>query len=82
MSSAAAPRTVAIAADHGGFALKEQLKEYLATKHAADVRVVDVGCFSADRVDYPGGSATSAVLVVAIVSIAPLQCCSLRHDIK
>ena len=38
-----------IASDHAGFGLKEEIKEYL--KNFGDVQ--DLGCYSADRVDYP-----------------------------
>lgn len=43
-------RVVAIAADHGGFALKQQLKEYLADW---GYKVLDLGTSSAEAVDYP-----------------------------
>ncbi|MBR1825372.1 MAG: ribose 5-phosphate isomerase B [Alphaproteobacteria bacterium] len=39
---------IAIAADHGGFELKEALK-----KHYAALNMADLGTFSADSVDYP-----------------------------
>ncbi len=45
------PERVALAADHAGFPLKEQVKEYLTSK---GVDVIDVGTFSEDAVDYPG----------------------------
>jgi len=41
---------IAIGSDHGGFALKEQLKAMLAQAGHA---VIDVGCPSLDAVDYP-----------------------------
>ena len=41
---------VALGADHRGFALKEELKRWLA---ARGHEVVDLGPESADRVDYP-----------------------------
>ena len=41
---------VALGSDHGGFEAKEILKRYLET---LDYRVVDVGTFSKDSVDYP-----------------------------
>ena len=41
-------RTVALACDHGGFALKEALKIALP-----DVKWLDLGTNSADSVDYP-----------------------------
>ena len=45
-----APRTVALGADHGGFPMKEQLKEVLAE---LGCEVVDIGTHSTDAVDYP-----------------------------
>ena len=43
-------RTVAIGADHGGFELKEQLKEHLRDW---GYKIVDLGTSSAEAVDYP-----------------------------
>jgi ribose 5-phosphate isomerase B len=43
-------RSVAIGADHGGFPVKEQLKEYLK---GLGLQVQDKGTNSADAVDYP-----------------------------
>ena len=41
---------IAMGSDHGGFALKEQLRQYVESKgHEA----VDFGCYSPDRADYP-----------------------------
>lgn len=48
--AAAKVRSVAIGADHGGFALKEQLKKYLESK---GLLVTDLGTSSTDAVDYP-----------------------------
>ena len=52
---------IAIGSDHGGFEMKEALKEFLAGQA---VQVEDVGCFSKDPVDYPD----MAALVAANVS--------------
>ncbi len=41
---------IAIGSDHGGFELKNQVIELLAS---LDLRVKDVGCSSLDSVDYP-----------------------------
>lgn len=41
---------IALGSDHGGFALKEKVKEHLA--HLG-YRPRDLGCFSSDPVDYP-----------------------------
>ncbi len=46
----AAAGRVVLAADHGGFALKEAIKRHLASK---GTDVLDVGTTSADPVDYP-----------------------------
>lgn len=42
---------VAIGSDHAGFTMKLAVINYLKSK--ADIRVEDVGTFSADRCDYP-----------------------------
>lgn len=42
--------TIAIASDHGGFELKEQLKEYYAQK---GISLFDLGTHSSDSCDYP-----------------------------
>ncbi len=43
-------RSVAIGSDHGAFTQKEMLRRYLETM---GYRVVDVGCHSPEKVDYP-----------------------------
>jgi ribose 5-phosphate isomerase B len=46
---------IAIGADHGGFQMKEMLKEFVCSLgHEVD----DTGCFSMDSVDYPGYAKT------------------------
>lgn len=42
--------TIILGADHGGYHLKEQLSKGLKER---GYRVQDVGCYSADSVDYP-----------------------------
>ena len=42
---------IAIASDHGGFALKEKIKEFLRTRD--DIKIVDLGTTSEESVDYP-----------------------------
>jgi ribose 5-phosphate isomerase B len=42
--------TIALAADHGGFELKQQLAQYLREK---GVDILDLGTNSLDSVDYP-----------------------------
>ena len=41
---------IALASDHGGFELKEQVKEHLLKR---EVEVLDLGTNSAESVDYP-----------------------------
>jgi len=50
-----------VASDHGGYALKEQIKEFLKTK---EINAVDGGCPNTDSVDYPiyGEKAARAVV--------------------
>lgn len=55
-----ADHTVALGADHGGYALKEQLKPYLAK---LGWQVLDCGCDSTASVDYPDFAFAVARLV-------------------
>jgi L-threonylcarbamoyladenylate synthase len=41
---------IAIASDHGGYALKEKIKEHLATR---ELEILDLGTHSEESVDYP-----------------------------
>lgn len=41
---------IALGCDHGGFALKKEIKQFLAD---AGHEIHDVGCYSEDSVDYP-----------------------------
>ena len=51
---------IAIASDHGGFELKEQLKKYLEDNK---YDIVDVGTYSLDSCHYPEFGAKTAKLV-------------------
>ncbi|HLJ15904.1 MAG TPA: ribose 5-phosphate isomerase B [Bryobacteraceae bacterium] len=62
---------IAIGADHAGFSLKEQLRDWL---HSQGYEVEDLGCSSAESTDYPdyasavarevaGGQAERGILV-------------------
>jgi ribose 5-phosphate isomerase B len=53
---------IALAADHAGFGLKEQIRNYLVRK---GIEVEDLGPFSADPVDYPDMAAKVAARVAA-----------------
>ncbi|MDF2953581.1 MAG: Ribose 5-phosphate isomerase RpiB [Thermodesulfobacterium sp.] len=52
---------IVIASDHAGFYLKEKVKEFLQKENH---EVIDVGCFSAESVDYPeyGAKAIEKIL--------------------
>jgi ribose 5-phosphate isomerase B len=62
-ASAARARRVAIGADHGGFALKEMLKEYLSEELGCSVE--DVGTHSEQACDYPDFAVEVARAVAA-----------------
>lgn len=53
---------IAIGSDHGGYALKEHLKEYLAQK---GLDCLDLGCDSEDSCDYPVYGRTVAEMVAS-----------------
>ena len=59
-STEAQRRTVALGSDHGGYRLKEVLKPAITE---LGFRITDVGCNSADPVDYPVFAARVAELV-------------------
>ena len=49
-AAASGPVAIAVGADHGGFALKEELKQHLTRR---GYRFRDYGTFSSEPVDYP-----------------------------
>lgn len=51
---------ISIASDHGGFALKERVAQYLKDK---GYEVTDCGTYSSDSCDYPDFGAKAARLV-------------------
>ena len=59
-SPAASPKTVALGADHGGLAMKQDLAKYLVELSYA---VNDCGTFTPDPVDYPDIAYAVAKLV-------------------
>lgn len=50
---------IAIASDHAGFALKEEIKKFVGDVH----EVIDFGTYSMDRTDYPDWGYKAAVAV-------------------
>ncbi len=55
-------KQIVIGSDHRGFELKEKLKEFLKLYSN---NIEDIGCFSAERTDYPGYSAKIAEKISA-----------------
>lgn len=51
---------IAIAADHGGYQLKEEIKKYLEEKA---IPYKDMGCMNEERVDYPNIAKEVAIQV-------------------
>merc|ERR1712203_484510 len=43
---------VVVGSDHGGFAYKNKVLEYLKQKYSA-LEIIDSGCYTTNRVDYP-----------------------------
>ena len=63
---------IAIGSDHAGFELKQQIIEYLKTKHA---EISDKGCYSLERADYADfGHAVSLAVLNKEVDFGILMC--------
>ena len=63
---------IAIGSDHAGFELKEQLITYLRSHNN---NVIDKGCFSLDRADYPDyGHAVANAVINKEVDLGVLMC--------
>lgn len=63
---------IAIGSDHAGFELKEQLITYLKSHNN---NVIDKGCFSLDRADYPDyGHAVASAVINNEVDFGVLMC--------
>lgn len=63
---------IAVGSDHGGFALKEKVKEFLQKK---SVQYTDFGTFSSESVDYPDFGEKVAVAVVSGEYDRGIICC-------
>lgn len=53
---------IALGADHGGYALKEEIKQYLDAK---GIPYKDFGCYNTESVDYPDMAKAPCETVVA-----------------
>jgi len=63
---------IAIGSDHAGFELKEQLINYLTKKNSS---ILDKGCFSLERADYPDfGHAVALSVLNKEVDFGILMC--------
>jgi len=63
---------IAIASDHGGFALKQKLAEHLMEK---DYEVLDLGTYSEESVDYPEYGRKCAEAVASGKADKGIVCC-------
>ena len=63
---------IAIASDHGGFALKETIKEYLRSRN---IKFVDLGTNSEESVDYPIYGKACAEAVASGKADRGIVCC-------
>ncbi|MBR0127984.1 MAG: ribose 5-phosphate isomerase B [Firmicutes bacterium] len=64
---------IAIASDHGGYQLKETVKEYLRTRN--DIQIVDLGTDSEESVDYPIYGKACAEAVASGKADRGIVCC-------
>lgn len=66
-------KVISIGSDHAGFDLKARLIEYL--KRSGTVKVIDKGCYSAERADYPDfGHAVATSVLSAESELGILMC--------
>ena len=63
---------VAVASDHGGYKLKENVKEYLESR---DIDVIDLGTNSEESVDYPEYGRACAKAVAGGEADRGIVCC-------
>lgn len=68
-----------LGSDHAGFDLKQKLKGYLAEK---DHHVVDHGCYTSDRADYPDHAHKVAEAVLADAGSVGIIMCGSGNGIN
>lgn len=68
-----------LGSDHAGFELKQQLKNYLAEQGH---HVIDHGCYTADRADYPDHAHKVATAVLADANSLGLLMCGSGNGIN
>ena len=64
---------IAVASDHGGFALKEEIKKYLISE---GIEVIDLGTDSEESVDYPVYGKLCGEAVASGKADRGIVCCS------
>ena len=72
MSTSESSQSIVVGADHAGFELKEAIKTYL---QGQGWHVTDVGCHSADSVDYPDFSSALAKHMLSTTTEWGVLCC-------
>lgn len=65
---------IAIASDHGGFALKENIRAYMAEKHP-EIEMKDLGTYNEESVDYPLFGKLCGETVVTGAADLGIVCC-------
>ena len=70
---------IAIGSDHAGFELKEQLIAYLKSQ---SVDVLDKGCYSLERADYPEAAHEVAIAVTNKEAIFGILMCGSGNGIN
>ena len=63
---------IAIASDHGGYQLKEAVREYLESR---GIEVLDLGTYSEESVDYPAFGKECGEAVVSGKADRGIVCC-------
>ena len=70
---------IAIASDHGGFELKENVKKYLEGR---DIEVLDLGTYSEESVDYPAYGKACGQAVASGEADRGIVCCGIGIGIS
>ena len=66
---------IAMAADHGGYELKNSIKEHLKARGNNQIKIVDLGTNSGDSVDYPDYGKACAEAVASGKADLGIVCC-------
>ena len=69
-------KIIALACDHGGFSLKEEIKKHFDEK---GIRYIDLGCDSEKSVDYPVYAAKLCENLLSGGATLGILCCGTRR---